>query len=147
MKSQAFIKLTPDEARALSEEISELTLTPIGERKENKTADEAIASIRQQLEALEPRRVEHTPGNWRVSPLGSVVSDSCGLVAEVIMPRRQENRMGEKLANAHLIAAAPDFLEWANGALDGICTDDGCAWSDEMVKLRAIVAKARGETK
>ena len=49
------------------------------------------------------------------------------------------------LANAHLIAAAPDLLEALRGMVDLYDTDDGCKNLPQYVVARAALAKVQGE--
>jgi hypothetical protein len=48
----------------------------------------------------------------------------------------------EEAANAHLIASAPDLLE----ALEVMVSSDSWYQGAHLIKARAAIAKARGET-
>ena len=112
---------------------------------------------------------QHTPGPWRVSGPSKVISsisdggdyaildDTLKIIAEAIhRVGPTEYRPAE--ANAHLIAAAPELLEEAQYSLDLIAGlqgsfDDGSSegkhyervLADRVAKLRAAIAKARGD--
>lgn len=57
----------------------------------------------------------------------------------------------QEVANARLIAAAPELLEACRAVLanaedaESTCDDDGKEYSD-IAKLRAVIAKAEGRT-
>ena len=124
------IKLTPDEAREIIADID--------------AQSKATHSIRRQLDALEPKRVEHTPGPWDVDS-ESVVVKGALLIADTwkdgAIPREVRH------ANARLIAAAPDFLEWAEDLIEYL--DEPVTvyvQQEKMRDLMDIIAKARGTT-
>ena len=78
---------------------------------------------------------KHTPGPWRVSKdTQSVVS------RDAYICRARMMRMGQGVANAHLIAAAPDLLE-ALKAIVAFNTPLPCGLLEEA---RAAIAKAEG---
>ena len=60
---------------------------------------------------------KHTPGPWRVTPEGCIASEHDGYVPIITPFRREANRdqhgnaTPQALANARLIAAAPEMLE------------------------------------
>jgi hypothetical protein len=88
---------------------------------------------------------KHTPGPWHAAqttvyalhghPLRNRFS------ASVQGGRRDDAEWGELLANARLMAAAPELLEACRDALDA--GNDGDWQSAEKV-LRAAIAKAEG---
>lgn len=92
---------------------------------------------------------KHTPGPWSGKTViaMTVVLEECG-VSLGFGSRRTE----ETVANARLIAAAPDLLEAAENALGVFiaCTvpadgcDDRTAILDSQRQLRAAIAKATG---
>ena len=89
---------------------------------------------------------KHTPGPWKFSfesihPEWAIVTTGGGaVVANVNADHRQE-------ANASLIAAAPDLLEAGEAFLRELDEGDSFpAWEAAKAKLRAAIAKARGET-
>lgn len=106
------------------------------------------------------KKPQHTPGPWKVirGELGGtndqmvyVVdanSKAVTLPIKISWPIKWDE--GEQiLANAHLIAAAPDLLEAAKNALSLIeqkpqssMTEQAIQWEEE---LRAAIAKAEGK--
>ena len=93
-----------------------------------------------------------TKGPWPIKPTGDfkriVIGD--GLVDgpggyEVAEVYSDDCDRDEALANAHLIAAAPDLY----AALDGLLglLDAGSLYEPQAYAARAALAKARGETK
>ena len=125
--------------------------------------------------------MKHTPGPWDVAPLRAVYEvtgaagerlKAVGLPTEIEMASVGAYRVGQiaaipmdesSMANAHLIAAAPDLLEALEVALLkmesdeetidgewGACRDISTmeAQDDlpgEILKARAAIAKAKGE--
>jgi hypothetical protein len=102
-----------------------------------------------------------TPGPWTVDALGtgsigSVETLDGDAVAQ--SQPRQPIRAGrpdaERIANAHLIAAAPDGFDFADAFLAYIDRSDlddldfgrGLAGSGLIEQAKALRAKARGET-
>lgn len=88
----------------------------------------------------------HTPGPWHVTAMHKGIRPSFHSPGEnggvAICEMYSSGR--DVVANARLIAAAPDLLE----ALEGMVSDfDGCYADGEpaMIKARAAIAKARGE--
>lgn len=99
---------------------------------------------------------KHTPGPWRWDQgWGAIVAgdDGRGGCEELVTPVWREQDTPERLANAALIAAAPDLLE----ALRECITDDGaCCMNtgqrDRRLKAidaiaRAAIARAEGGAK
>lgn len=88
---------------------------------------------------------DHTPGPWNVSRLGPSYIEQTGgsLVASAI-----ETRGDSYLANARLIAAAPELLA-ALDNLAGLIEDyilAGYDFNDDTTaQARSAIAKARGE--
>lgn len=91
-----------------------------------------------------------TPGPWRVySEYGSIgmITNADGSVvvaqAQQVEPRSQKTR----LANTHLIAAAPELLQALEALLDmDISYQRGPKVQEAESAARLAVAKARGET-
>ena len=90
----------------------------------------------------------HTPGPWKVnSQYGEIgsVTNSSGTVAvaqaQQVEPRSHEGR----IANAHLIAAAPELLEALEIAevICGSLTPDECPHS-VLALIRNAIGKAKG---
>lgn len=79
----------------------------------------------------------HTAGPWHVTTGGQQVRSETDQIARVWMMRR-----GEGVANARLIAAAPDLL----AALQGILSGAG-RHTIEFDAARAAIDKAIGESK
>lgn len=103
---------------------------------------------------------QHTPGPWKLHPehrtqvynshadmpdvaynLSALIADCCTL--------GDRSRNAECLANARLIAAAPDLLEacrYALVRLEVIERDKGVHSHETIPELRAAIAKAEGGT-
>lgn len=90
---------------------------------------------------------KHTPGPWSVDDASNVRA------GEAMIAQTYRNNIGmsvrEELANARLIAAAPELLEVLEDAvkrckecLEWVVDDDLCA---ECVVAAAVIRKARGE--
>ena len=140
------IHLTVDEARALYKEVEHRLM-------HSGALGGGVSSIRRQLDALEPKRIEHTPGPWDV--VHGVDYGEIGIRADGIMLITVHGGVDDSIhknckpseeskANAHLIAAAPDLLEWAEETLEryGPLPEP----SRNTKRLIATVAKARGNT-
>jgi hypothetical protein len=87
---------------------------------------------------------KHTPGPWQSHRVGTV---SAGQYLIAIKPVRggavQKAAEEERLANAKLIAAAPEMLAALHGIVDGI--DD--AWSEHFPeKVKAVYDAIRKAT-
>ena len=86
----------------------------------------------------------HTPAPWQVSPLGNVMKKSLKIASIEQMPSNNES---ERIANAHLIAAAPDLLSALENLADYVFAFEGkqnictSVWMD----AREAIAKAKGE--
>ena len=80
--------------------------------------------------------IKHTPGPWHVAN-GIQIRSARHQIAKVWMMRN-----GEGNANAKLIAAAPDLLEFAKEWLDRQGSDENYM----TAKARAAIAKVTGET-
>jgi hypothetical protein len=96
---------------------------------------------------------EHTPGNWKFVERGRarVLTDDsdCGhqICSVTGYARRDES---ERIANARLLAAAPDLLEAAREAMRTLrVLGDYHGWSEPIEReynaLKTAIAKAEGE--
>lgn len=84
---------------------------------------------------------EHTKGPWTVHPIKSWVTDPTGeAVCGMLWPTYSRTEE-ETLANARLIAAAPEMLE----ALKNIENDDERIPSSAWNLVRSAIAKATGK--
>jgi hypothetical protein len=94
-----------------------------------------------------------TPGPWRISPWSgqeTVIFDHGGVaLGEAWNTRSGRAWSDEALANAHLMAAAPDLYA-ALAVLVGHADEEGW-WSrehiDALTAAHAALARARGELK
>jgi hypothetical protein len=86
----------------------------------------------------------HTLSPWQVSPLGNVMKNSLKLASIEQMPSNNEN---ERMANARLIAAAPDLLDALEACLDYLLLDSMMEEdaAPEIEKGRSALRKAKGE--
>jgi len=85
----------------------------------------------------------HTPGPWAVFDFSrDMILDSNGDLIAVIIDGKSDET---KLANARLVAAAPDLLEALEEALKEFLFD---CYDDHPLaeKWRAAITKATGET-
>lgn len=81
---------------------------------------------------------KHTPGPWRVN---YNCFGASGMNVEII----NEVKAEEVMANAHLIAAAPDLLEACKSALALINISTDYAGMSTSRELEAAIKKAKGE--
>ena len=93
---------------------------------------------------------KHTPAPWfyngtEIGPLSTEEDQSRGIILPIAY-MEQYDFPAEYNANARLIAAAPDLLEALEGMIEGFTVDDRYA-SESVIKARAAIAKATGETK
>lgn len=95
---------------------------------------------------------KHTPGPWHVATGGQQIRSARDQIARTWMMRR-----GECVANAHLIAAAPDLLaalQEITPAMPpadapchvGIVPQSQCAHCQRIARAHAAIAKATGDT-
>ena len=81
---------------------------------------------------------KHTPGPWHVAS-GCQIRSAKDQIAKAWMMRN-----GEGLANAHLLAAAPELLEALELMID---THDEGGWPTASITIaRAVITKAKGES-
>ena len=94
---------------------------------------------------------KHTPGEWRVrnnSIGGPFVSSDNGTIADVRTfggVHVGGHQHPETIANARLIAAAPDMLDELLFVLDWAVTERGPLRKQEIESIRAVIAKATGD--
>lgn len=94
---------------------------------------------------------KHTPGPWKVSEWihgkysGTMIDTGKDIVANVMDLLCADERPGEKAANAHLIAAAPEMLA-ALREIAGYPHIEGPGLTIERARTvaRATIAKAEG---
>jgi hypothetical protein len=91
----------------------------------------------------------HTPGPWKFiegdrdrMAMSDVVleSDDEFRIAYVLCEFRSEQARATDIANARLIASAPDLLE----VLEMVATLDRATTAGEKRKIAAVIAKAKG---
>lgn len=93
---------------------------------------------------------KHTPGPWTFStspqPNGCPIVGARGLMVAMLAHSVNEpKQVDTAIANANLIAAAPDMLD-ALEDVDEWLMDDRYNLPDDVVeKIRAAIKKARGE--
>lgn len=101
---------------------------------------------------------KHTPGPWAVQRYANyigfgVYAHGRGCIAERWYDKQQDEPYGpEILANARLIAAAPDLLLALEDLVNEIraysspeCDDEGAIGAEELKAADAAIAKAKGE--
>ena len=95
--------------------------------------------------------MSHTPGPWHVFPIEGISGGSWGIV-RTYTPPHTATAVEQTVANANLIAAAPDLLEQRNellAALENFVANWGSIYRSDMetaVKLaKAAIAKAKGD--
>ena len=96
------------------------------------------------LDIAEEEDTMHTPGPWSIR-CGSIYAESAPGIYEHICSGAHASLPGEWMANAHLIAAAPDLL----AALQEIVSMDNCNYERDIMRYcgafdraRAAIAKA-----
>lgn len=99
-----------------------------------------------------PVRVAHTPGPWQATDEitrfdhSSVIRCARGMVVAEAKDFNRYDRDAERVANMHLIAAAPSLL----AALEDLTrrveamAEDGLLCYNELAAARTAIAKARG---
>ena len=87
---------------------------------------------------------QHTPGPWSASPYNNITSRNGTVAKTEQMPGNDEN---ERIANAHLIAAAPDLLSALQEMISVF--QDHEQYDEESAEVismaRAAIAKAEGK--
>ncbi|WP_312669695.1 hypothetical protein [Stutzerimonas nitrititolerans] len=91
--------------------------------------------------------VEFTRGPWSFDSAGQsvpILKISC---ADGKHPAHEMRSYAEKVANARLIAAAPELLDALDDLLIAYCDpgNQGGDHDEKVAKARAAIAKARGE--
>lgn len=95
-------------------------------------------------------KAKHTPGPWNASLQDEAVfSESGDCIASTHWMKAHVSPATND-ANARLIAASPDLLEFAQWAMNQFCGDSGTGethWEQfpEFVAGQAAIAKATGE--
>ena len=93
-------------------------------------------------------KVTHTPGPWSVEDC--TPGESTGLRFAINSKdnviARTTDGWKEAQANARLIAAAPDMHEVLSELLDTLELSKDYGFDDEYEKVRAVLAKVKGET-
>lgn len=97
----------------------------------------------------------HTPSPWEAKCAKDGCGDigivgDCGVVAECFHDIRKfgENAHSECLANARLIAAAPELLEALKSIVTSLSDNDDegmIEHSEQIIAARAAISKATGE--
>ena len=96
---------------------------------------------------------KHTPGPWASDDSGRVYAIGGGYVplrtpfredAFTEGPNRSDHPEETLLANARLIAAAPELLEALKAILDPITNTDEALYTHSREMARAAIAKAEG---
>ena len=91
------------------------------------------------------KKTKHTPGPWTYAD-GVLKSDNESL-AILVIPKNVVSNEPERIANARLIAAAPELLEALEHLSREICAGEYVKHSpDALRKLNAAIVKARGES-
>ena len=94
-------------------------------------------------------KVQHTPGHWR--RIGVNVRAGDALICYATNHHANaETPEPEKLANAYLIASAPELLaalEKAIEHIEDIYLHDGFPAPDFVTESRSLIAKANGDPK
>ncbi len=88
---------------------------------------------------------KHTPGPWKVSlnknvPL--IYQDKFSNYTIWAIAKINDDEVGDRKANAILIAAAPELLE----SLEEMLTTPGVNMKEVILKARSVIKKAKGET-
>ena len=93
--------------------------------------------------------MKHTPGEWRVIAHSIIIADESGICKLF----GEGMNFGEQIANARLIAAAPDLLAACKSArfeMAGLVNQFGLGFTKPeehpvIARLDAAIAKAEGE--
>ena len=90
--------------------------------------------------------MKHSPGPWHVH-MGHLIKCDVGLVIADVEKNPSHIIKTARIANAHLIAAAPELLEAARmmaDLVDDLLVQAGANYADELAAARAAIAKAEG---
>lgn len=99
---------------------------------------------------MNTKQTKPTPGPWLVSSSVLVCNSEAKIIAQCANFSGLGVEINEAIANARLIASAPDLLEVLENLLSGCCYDPescGQELTDRLAlydKAKAIVAKAKG---
>ncbi len=89
-----------------------------------------------------------TDGTWRLNERNDIEMN-CEIICSIADISPDDATYEEAIANAHLIAAAPELLEALETLADVCPCQNGCA-PDDMTcatnKAKAAITKARGES-
>jgi hypothetical protein len=93
--------------------------------------------------------MSHTPAPWTVSELdaGGEVSEYYILIEPnvAVIERKVAGKDQHDMADARLIASAPDLLEACQWCI-ALCEEIGATETNAYASARAAIAKATGET-
>lgn len=90
---------------------------------------------------------QHTPGPWTHSTENHIEVVCDGQCLPVAAVTKFEDK-DEEMANANLIAAAPEGLALAEQMrvfLDAYCVERGSAWRDISARVDSFLAKTKGK--
>lgn len=87
------------------------------------------------------KQAKHSPGPWTLAD-GYIIADADG--SDVAQWYASESTEEQDLANARLIAAAPDLMDACLAALSQLTEDRAEYLEQDIAQLRAAVAKATG---
>jgi dissimilatory sulfite reductase (desulfoviridin) alpha/beta subunit len=85
---------------------------------------------------------KHTPGPWEITT--GAQADPCSIEAADCTIANLKSARGNALANARLIAAAPELLEACKSARSAILFGGKIDWNKILDELMAAIAKAAG---
>jgi len=98
------------------------------------------------------KKLKHTPGPWSAFIAGNTVAVDIGAVPHGTKPNIVDWQgfdgcdlpLKQRIANAKLIAAAPDMLDALRELMDDDAPWDDMRWADACDKARAAITKATG---
>jgi hypothetical protein len=99
---------------------------------------------------MKTNNIEHSSGPWDFTEGRAEMREASSVhkkgdkeftIAHVICESRNQKQRAEDIANARLIAAAPELLE----VLEMVATLDRCPTAGEKRQIAAAIAKAKGE--
>lgn len=101
------------------------------------------------LKEKEGRKAGHTPGPWEHHPDGRITDAAGWLLANVYVSRLHAGERAENMANARLIALAPEMLDTLRAvaracALHDADLDDGSDWDRAFKRVLEMIARAEG---
>lgn len=93
-------------------------------------------------------KTEFTPGPWSVYDVGEFPGVDSDSGESIIVWGDNGDESGVRgMANAHLISAAPELYEALDNILQNTLSNQSERGQIAVMKARAALAKARGETK